>query len=111
MILWDRIVRNLNIGAEAVMRLAISLSERTRLESSVAKLMVKKGKIESKIDKANRGLGERVSAMYEQKSEDIINDLEVQDILKDIMIMREEVESLREEIRKASLGDALEEEG
>jgi len=111
MILWDRIVRNLNSGSEAVMRLAISLSERTRLESKVARMLVRKGKLESRIDKLNQKLGDRVSRMYEQKSDDIINDLEVQDILKDVMGLREEVEELSIEIRKASVGEDLEDEG
>jgi len=110
MILWDRIVRNMNSGAEAVMRIAFSLSERTRLESRVARLMVDKGKLESRIDKLNRELGDRVSKMYEQKSEDIINDLHVQDLLKDITAMREEVDAIRDSIRKASHDGDLEEE-
>jgi len=110
MILWDRIVRNMNRGAEAVMRIAFSLSERTRLESNVARLMVDKGKIESRIDKLNRELGDRVSKMYEQNSEDIINDLHVQDLLKDIIAKREEVDAISERIRSASQGGDIEEE-
>lgn len=110
MILWDRIVRNMNSGAEAVMRIAFSLSERTRLESNVARLLVNKGKLESRIDKLNRELGDRVSKMYEQKSEDIINDLHVQDLLKNITSMREEVDAIREMIKSASQGEEIEEE-
>jgi len=110
MILWDRIVRNMNSGAEAVMRIAFSLSERTRLESNVARLLVNKGKLESRIDKLNRELGDRVSKMYEQKSEDIINDLHVQDLLKNITSMREEVDANREMIKSASQGEEIEEE-
>jgi chaperonin cofactor prefoldin len=108
MILWDRIFRNMNDGVEAIMRVAFNLSERTRLESSVARLMVQKGRLESKLDKLNRELGEKVSHMWEQKSDDIIADLEVQDILGDISDVRERIEALRAEIKAASIGETVE---
>ncbi len=104
MILWDRIKRSLDDGVEAVMRVSLKVSERARIEAAVARLMIDKGSLETKMDRLNKRLGARVYFLWEQKQGDIMKDHEVVETLKGITDLNGELAALQLNIQKASLG-------
>ena len=60
MVLWNRVVTNLENARELIAKWLEILSERVRIEVSVAKILVEKGKIEHRLDIAYRKIGEKV---------------------------------------------------
>lgn len=104
MILWDRIKRSLDDGVEAVMRVSLKVSERARIEAAVARLMIDKGSLETKMDRLNKRLGARVYFLWEQKQGGIMKDHEVVETLKGITDLNGELAALQLNIQKASLG-------
>jgi len=105
MILWDQVRKSIDDGVEAVVDFAARLSERVSVEVAVARLMFDKGGLDTKFDRLAKQLGERVCALHEQKSTDVMADGEVVDTLRDMASVREEQDSLQAKIRKASLGE------
>ena len=104
-ILWDRIKKSLDNGIEKVYRVAKVVSERARIEAAVAKLLIEKGGLEAKQEKAYKRLGERVYALWEQKSESIIGDPEVAESLREVTDLKEDIEAIRQNINTVSLGE------
>ena len=104
MILWDRIKRNFDDGLDAVMKASHRVSERARIEVRVARLMIDKGSLETKLDRLHRRLGERVSFLHEQKDKGILNDPEVMDALRAAGDLKEEIGAMELSVQKASLG-------
>ncbi|HLB25248.1 MAG TPA: hypothetical protein VJM83_02845 [Nitrospirota bacterium] len=105
MILWDRIKRSLDNGVEQVMRVSRTVSERTRVEAAVARLLIDKGSLETKEEKGYRRLGRRVFHLWEQKSRGPMKDDEVVDALREIAQVREEISAVKLSIQKTSLGE------
>lgn len=105
MILWDRIRKNFDSGVEVVRRVAVALSERVRIESAVARLMVDKGGIETKMDRTRQIIGDRVHYLWAQGAEEIMKDTEVLDSLKELSDLNDRVNELTINIKKASLGE------
>lgn len=104
MILWDRIKKNLDDGIEKVTNVSRVVSERARIEASVARLLIDKGKLEAKEERCRRRLGERVFMLWEQKNDGVLNDPEVLDTITEIAEIREELGALKLNIQKAALG-------
>ena len=104
MILWDRIKRSFDDGVETVVRVSSKLSERARIETAVARLLIDKGSLETRAARLNQRLGERVYSLWELKSRTVMRDHEVLDTLKEIAQVMEEIASLQSDINSASLG-------
>ncbi|MGA2193287.1 MAG: hypothetical protein ABSG42_07950 [Nitrospirota bacterium] len=105
MILWDRIKKNLDNGLEQVMKISKVVSERTRVETAVARLLIDKGSLETKEDRGYRKLGERVFFLWEQKSKGVMKDQDVMEALREISDIREEISAIKLSIQKVSLGE------
>ena len=105
MILWDRIKKSLDSGIEKVYRVSKVVSERARIEAAVARLLIEKGRLEAKQDKACGRLGERVYALWEQKGESVFGDPEVADALREVADLKEEIETVKINITKVSSGE------
>jgi len=105
MILWDRIKRSLDNGVDTVMKVSQKVSERARIEARVARLMIDKGSLETKMERLNRRLGERVYFLWEQKIRGIMKDQEVVATMREITELREQVTALQLNIQKVSLGE------
>jgi len=105
MILWDRVKRSLDNGIEQVMRVSKILSERARVEAAVARLLIEKGGLEGKEDRAFRQLGERVFFLWEQKTGGVMTDQEVMEAVRELSDIKSEIEGLNLKIRKASIGE------
>lgn len=105
MILWDRIKKSLDSGLEKVADVSRVVSERARVEASVARLLIDKGTLEAREARFRKRLGERVFVLWEQKSEDVLRDPEVMEALSEIAEIREKIGALKLDIQKAALGD------
>ncbi len=105
MVLWDRVKKSMDGGIEKVMRVSKVISERTRIEAAVARLLIDKGSLEIKEEKAYKKLGERVYFLWEQKSHGVMRDQDVLQALTEITGIREEIASIKLNIQKISLGE------
>lgn len=105
MILWDRIKKSLDSGLEKVTNVSKVVSERARIEASVARLLIDKGTLEAKEGRCRKKLGERVFMLWEQHSDDILGDPVVMESIVEISEIREELGTLKLNIQKAALGD------
>lgn len=105
MILWDRIKRSLDNGFEQVMKVSKILSERARIETQVAKLLIDKGSLETRQERAQKRLGERVHFLWEQKTDAVMADQEVMEALREIADLKEEIERIKLNVKKVSLGE------
>ncbi len=105
MVLWDRVKKSMDGGIEKVMRVSKVISERTRIEAAVARLLIDKGSLEIKEEKAYKKLGERVYFLWEQKSPGVMKDQDVLQALTEITGIREEIASIKLKVQKISLGE------
>jgi hypothetical protein len=105
MVLWDRVKKSMDGGIEKVMRVSKVISERTRIEAAVARLLIDKGSLEIKEEKAYKKLGERVYFLWEQKSHGVMRDPEVLQTIGEINEVREDIASIKLNIQKISLGE------
>jgi G:T-mismatch repair DNA endonuclease (very short patch repair protein) len=103
MVLWDRVKKSMDGGIEKVVRVSKVISERTRIEAAVARLLIDKGALEAKEGKAYRKLGERVYSLWEQKSHGAMKDQEVVDALREIAGLRENIAQVKQTIQNISL--------
>ena len=105
MVLWDRVKKSMDGGIEKVMRVSKVISERTRIEAAVARLLIDKGSLEIKEERAYKKLGERVYFLWEQKSHGVMRDQDVVQALTEITEVGEEIASIKLKIQKISLGE------
>jgi len=105
MILWDRVKKNFDSGVEVIRRVSVSISERARIESAVARLMIDKGSLETKLDKASQVLGERVYTLSVLGAEEVLKDGEVRESLKEVAGLNDRISELALRIKKVSLGE------
>lgn len=105
MVLWDRVKKSMDGGIEKVVRVSKVISERTRIEAAVARLLIDKGSLEIKEEKAYKKLGERVYHLWEQKSHGVMKDQEVVLALTEIADVREDIAEIKLTIQKVSLGE------
>ena len=105
MILWDRVKKNLDNGFEQVFKVSRVISERTRIEAAVARLLIDKGSLDTKMERSCRSLGERCFTLWEQNCQDMLSDPEVLELLREMAHLKEEVKLVKENIRKVSVGE------
>ncbi len=105
MILWDRVKKSFDNGIEQVMRVSRVLSERARIETSVARLLIDKGSLETRLERLYKQLGEQTELLVAQEGGSVTDDPEVAGTLKGIREIKEEIELLRQRIRKISSGE------
>jgi G:T-mismatch repair DNA endonuclease (very short patch repair protein) len=105
MVLWDRVKKSMDGGIDKVVRVSKVISERTRIEAAVARLLIDKGGLEAKEEKAYKKLGERVYSLWEQKSQGAMKDQEVLDALREIAGLKENIASIKQTIQNVSLGE------
>ena len=105
MIFWDRVKKSLDNGLEQVMRVSKVLSERARIEAQVARLLIDKGSLETKLERMYKQLGEQTELLMVQEGRAVTEDAEVAETLKGIAELKEEIELLRQRVRKVSLGE------
>jgi cob(I)alamin adenosyltransferase len=107
MILWDKVKKSFDAGMDILRRVAVLASERVRIESTVARHLIDKGTLESRLAKVKEELGDRIFELRERGAEDYLNDQEVQTLFKDIDALNADIEDLSLKIRKITLGEEV----
>jgi len=108
MILWDRIKKSFDAGMEILRRTAVLASERVRIESAVARHLIDKGTLESRLAAVKQELGDRVFELRERGVEDCMKDQEVLALVRDIEALHDDIEKINLKIRRATLGEEVE---
>ncbi|RJQ13323.1 MAG: hypothetical protein C4560_14645 [Nitrospiraceae bacterium] len=98
----DRIRRSLNTGLDRVKWFATFLAERTKAETSIAKLLYQSSKLEDRIDDLYRDIGRRVMELNEKGEKSVLKDFVVQQALGEIKHMREASDEFRNQARDLS---------
>jgi len=107
MILWDRIKKSFDAGMDILRRTAVLASERVGIESAVARHLIDKGTLESRLARVKQELGNRMFELREMGDDDCMKDHEVLALLRDIDALNEDIEDINIKIRKATLGEEV----
>jgi len=98
----DRIRNNLNKGLDQVKWFATFLSERTKAETEIARLLFESTKIEGKIEDLYRDIGKRVLEIKEKGEKAIWKDFVIQQALDEIKHLKETAEEYRNQANDLS---------
>lgn len=90
----EKVKKNLATGLTRVKWMAGFVADRTKAETTVAKLLYESSKLESKMDDLYRDIGKRVIELNEKA------DKEEKDVLKDFIVQKalDEVRNLKETV-------------
>ncbi len=91
----DRTIKSFAAGVSRVKWIATFLVERTKTETSVAKTLFERGRIENKIDDLYRDIGRRVIQLREKGEADVFEDPVVQNALNALKGMEEAVDEAK----------------
>ncbi len=87
----DKIKRSFNEGVKSVKWFAAFLSERTRAETSMAKLLYQSSKLETGLDELYRDIGKRVLELKEKDEKAVLKDFIVLQTINEIIKLREKI--------------------
>ena len=98
----DKVKKNLTTGLTRVKWIAGFVADRTRAETSVAKLLFESSKLEGKMDDLYRDVGKRVMELKEKddlEEKDVYQDFVVQQALDEIRNIRESVSDYKDQAK------------
>jgi len=87
---WDRIRRDIESGLYSFQSVARYVAERTRVETSLAKVVYDTQKIRKKIDEKYRELGERLYELRDEKNP--TENAVIRDLLSECSGLKEELD-------------------
>lgn len=87
----DNVKKNLNTGLLRIKWIATFLAERTKAETSVAKLLYEKTKVEGRINDLYIDVGKRVMELKEKGEEEVLKDFMVQQALDEVKHLKESI--------------------
>jgi len=96
----DKVKKSFSTGVLRMKWVATFLAERTKAETSVAKLLYEKTKIEGKINDLYSDVGKRVMELKEKGEEDVLKDFMVQQSLDEVRNLRESVDDYKSQANK-----------
>ncbi len=90
----EKVKKNLTTGLSRVKWIAGFVADRTRAETSVAKLLFESSKLESRMDELYIDVGKRVMELKEK------DDLAEKDVYKDFIVQQalDEIRNIRESV-------------
>jgi len=91
----DKVKKSFNTGLFRVKWIATFLAERTKAETSVAKLLYERTKVEGRINDLYSDVGNRVMELKEKGEEDVLKDFIVQQALDEIKHLQESVDDYK----------------
>jgi hypothetical protein len=91
----DRIRKSFNEGVKSVKWFATFLAERTRVETSIARLSYESNKLESRVDELYSDVGRRVLELKEKGEKAILKDLVILQAIDEIKRLREQIEDCK----------------
>jgi hypothetical protein len=98
----EKVRKSLTKGLTRVKWIATFIAERTRAETSVAKLLYESCKLEDKMDGLYRDIGKRVMELKEKSGEeekDVFQDFIVQQALDEIRNLKESTDDYKDQAR------------
>ncbi|GBD95772.1 MAG TPA: hypothetical protein ENG83_04620 [Nitrospirae bacterium] len=94
----DKTRKSLATGVTRIKWVARFLAERTKAETSVAKLLYESSKLENKIDDLCRDIGRRIVELGEtakEEGKDVLKDFIVQQSLDEVRHLKESVDNYK----------------
>lgn len=109
----DRVKKSFNEGVKVVKWIASFVAERTRAETTVAKLLFKSSRLESRLDELYRDIGKRVLELKEKveaaPGEDphrykksVFKDFIIKQTIDETKILKKQIEELKDKAKEAS---------
>jgi gas vesicle protein len=93
----DIIRKNLMTGVDRIKWVASFLAERTRAETSIAKLIYEKSKVDDKIDELLKDIGKRVVDLKEKGENDVFQDFTIKHALSEMRDLQEAANNYKTE--------------
>ena len=98
----DKVKKSLTTGVTRAKWIATFVAERTKAETSVARLLYESSKLESKMDDIYRDIGKRVAELKEKGEESVLSDFIVQQALDEVKSLKETVDDCRNQAKNAN---------
>lgn len=98
----DNIKKSVASGLKRIKWIADFLAERIRIETSIAKLLYKKSKLEDNMDELYKNIGIRVLELKNLGREDVFKDFMIQQALSELKDMKESVQDYKKEADNVS---------
>ena len=98
----DNVKKSLVTGINRVKWIATFLAERTKAETSIAKIFYKRSKLENNIDDLYKDIGRRVLELRGKGETDILRDFIIQHALSELKDMKETVDDYKEQAENIS---------
>lgn len=95
----DRTKKNFSAGVGRMKWIASYLTERTKAETSAAKLLYQRSKLESRREDIWRNIGARVAELYEKETTDVLADDAIQQALSELKDLQEKIDDYKSRAR------------
>jgi hypothetical protein len=91
----DRIRKNFNDGLKNVKWVATFLAERTKVETSIARLLYESNKLETRLNELYGEVGKRVLELREKGEKEIMKDFIILQTVSEIKKLKEQIEDYK----------------
>ncbi|MBI5025632.1 MAG: hypothetical protein HZC12_02665 [Nitrospirae bacterium] len=98
--MWEKIRKNFKEGLDSLKWFAAFLAERTKAETSMARLLYESNKLEKKMDELYRDVGKRVFDLREKGEKVELKDPIILQSLDEIIRLRQEIEDCKSKSRE-----------
>lgn len=95
----NKVKSSLNTGLMRVKWIATFVAERTKAQTSVARLLYDASKMEGRMDELYRDIGKRLMELNEKNEKDVYQDFIIQKSLSEVRELRETVADNRNRAR------------
>jgi chromosome segregation ATPase len=91
----DRVKKSFHEGVKSIKWFASFLSERTKAEASMARLLYESNKLDAKLDELYRDIGKRVMELKGKEEKDLLKDFIILETMNEIIKLKEEIEDYK----------------
>ncbi len=91
----DKIRKNFNDGLKNIKWVATFLAERTKVETSIARLLYESNKLETKLDELYCEVGKRVLELKEKGEKEVMKDFIILQMVNEVKKLREQIEDYK----------------
>jgi hypothetical protein len=98
----DKIKKSFNEGVKSIKWVATFLAERTKVETSLARLLYESNKLETKLDELYRDIGRRVLELKEKGGKAVLKDFIILQMINEIKGLKEEIEDYKSRAHELS---------
>jgi PHP family Zn ribbon phosphoesterase len=91
----DRIKKNVKEGVKSVKWFAAFLADRTRVETSMARLLYESNKLENRLEELYRDVGIRVLELKGKEDKSVFKDFIILQTINEITKLKEEIEDYK----------------